>query len=53
LQRYLAGKEREAHVFAAPALGLTFVDAQYPDPSDYAKRITETLQARGTDTLES
>lgn len=49
LQRYLAGREREAHVFAAPALGLTFIDVQYPDPSDYAKRISETLQARDVD----
>jgi tRNA pseudouridine38-40 synthase len=49
LQRYLAGGEREAHVFAAPALGLTFIDVQYPDPSDYAKRITQTLQARDAD----
>jgi tRNA pseudouridine38-40 synthase len=30
LENYLAGKEREAHVFAAPALGLTLVDVKYP-----------------------
>ena len=49
LQNYLEGKEREAQVFAAPALGLTFIDVQYPDPKDYSKRITETLQARDAD----
>ena len=53
LENYLAGKEREAHVFAAPALGLTLVDVKYPEPSEYAKRIAETLQVRDTDTLES
>jgi tRNA pseudouridine38-40 synthase len=53
LENYLAGKEREAHVFAAPALGLTLVDVKYPAPSEYAKRIAETLQVRDTDTLES
>lgn len=49
LENYLAGKEREAHVFAAPALGLTLVDVKYPDPSEYAKRIAETLQVRDSD----
>jgi tRNA pseudouridine38-40 synthase len=53
LENYLAGREREAHVFAAPALGLTLVDVKYPDASEYAKRIAETLQVRDTDTLES
>jgi tRNA pseudouridine38-40 synthase len=53
LENYLAGKEREAHVFAAPALGLTLVDVKYPAPDEYAKRIAETLQVRDTDTLES
>ena len=53
LENYLAGKEREAHVFAAPALGLTLVDVKYPGPDEYAKRIAETLQVRDTDTLES
>jgi tRNA pseudouridine38-40 synthase len=53
LENYLAGREREAHVFAAPALGLTLVDVKYPEPSEYAKRIAETLQVRDTDTLES
>jgi tRNA pseudouridine38-40 synthase len=53
LESYLAGREREAHVFAAPALGLTLVDVKYPEPSEYAKRIAETLQVRDTDTLES
>ena len=52
LENYLAGREREAHVFAAPALGLTLVDVKYPDASEYAKRIAETLQVRDTDTLE-
>jgi tRNA pseudouridine38-40 synthase len=49
LENYLAGKEREAHVFAAPALGLTLVDVKYPDASEYAKRIAETLQVRDSD----
>ena len=49
LENYLAGKEREAHVFAAPAWGLTLVDVKYPEPGDYAKRIAETLQARDSD----
>jgi tRNA pseudouridine38-40 synthase len=49
LENYLAGKEREAHVFAAPALGLTLVDVKYPEPSEYAKRIAETLQVRDSD----
>ena len=49
LENYLAGKEREAHVFAAPALGLTLVDVKYPDPAEYAKRIAETLQVRESD----
>jgi tRNA pseudouridine38-40 synthase len=49
LENYLAGREREAHVFAAPALGLTLVDVKYPAPSEYAKRIEETLQVRGSD----
>jgi tRNA pseudouridine38-40 synthase len=49
LENYLAGKEREAHVFAAPAMGLTLVDVKYPDPSEYAKRIAETLQVRDSD----
>ena len=49
LENYLAGKEREAHVFAAPALGLTLVDVKYPPPSDYTKRIAETLQVRDSD----
>jgi tRNA pseudouridine38-40 synthase len=53
LENYLAGKEREAHVFAAPALGLTLVDVKYPELDEYAKRIAETLQVRDTDTLES
>jgi tRNA pseudouridine38-40 synthase len=53
LENYLAGREREAHVFAAPALGLTLVEVKYPDASEYAKRIAETLQVRDTDTLES
>jgi tRNA pseudouridine38-40 synthase len=53
LENYLAGREREAHVFAAPALGLTMVDVNYPDASEYANRIGETLQVRDTDTLES
>ncbi len=53
LENYLAGKEREAHVFAAPALGLTLVDVKYPESSEYSNRIAETLQVRGTDTLES
>ncbi|NBO26055.1 MAG: tRNA pseudouridine(38-40) synthase TruA [Actinobacteria bacterium] len=53
LEDYLAGKEREAHVFAAPALGLTLVDVKYPAPSEYTKRIAETLQVRDSDTLES
>jgi tRNA pseudouridine38-40 synthase len=49
LENYLAGKEREAHVFAAPALGLTLVDVKYPAPDEYAKRIAETLQVRDSD----
>jgi len=49
LENYLAGREREAHVFAAPALGLTLVDVKYPDASQYAKRIAETLQVRDSD----
>jgi len=49
LENYLAGKEREAHVFAAPALGLTLVDVKYPDPAQYATRIAETLQVRESD----
>jgi len=49
LENYLAGREREAHVFAAPALGLTLVDVKYPDASEYAKRIAETLQVRDSD----
>ena len=49
LENYLAGKEREAHVFAAPALGLTLVEVKYPEPSEYAKRIAETLQVRDSD----
>jgi tRNA pseudouridine38-40 synthase len=49
LENYLAGKEREAHVFAAPALGLTLVDVKYPEPSEYAKRIAETLHVRDSD----
>jgi tRNA pseudouridine38-40 synthase len=49
LENYLAGKEREAHVFAAPALGLTLVDVKYPDPAEYAQRIAETLQVRDSD----
>ena len=49
LENYSAGKEREAHVFAAPAWGLTLVDVKYPEPGDYAKRIAETLQARDSD----
>jgi tRNA pseudouridine38-40 synthase len=49
LENYLAGKEREAHVFAAPALGLTLVDVKYPEQSEYAKRISETLQVRDSD----
>jgi tRNA pseudouridine38-40 synthase len=49
LENYLAGKEREAHVFAAPALGLTLVDVEYPAPSEYAQRIAETLQVRDSD----
>jgi tRNA pseudouridine38-40 synthase len=49
LENYLAGKEREAHVFAAPALGLTLVDVKYPDPAEYATRIAETLQVRESD----
>jgi len=49
LENYLDGKEREAHVFAAPALGLTLVDVKYPDASQYAKRIAETLQVRDSD----
>jgi tRNA pseudouridine38-40 synthase len=49
LENYLAGKEREAHVFAAPALGLTLVDVKYPAPAEYAKRIAETLQVRDSD----
>lgn len=49
LENYLAGKEREAHVFAAPALGLTLVDVKYPVPEEYAKRIAETLQVRDSD----
>jgi tRNA pseudouridine38-40 synthase len=49
LENYLAGKEREAHVFAAPALGLTLVDVKYPEPREYAKRISETLQVRDSD----
>jgi len=49
LENYLAGREREAHVFAAPALGLTLVDVKYPAPSEYAKRIEETLQVRDSD----
>jgi len=49
LENYLAGREREAHVFAAPALGLTLVDVKYPAPSEYAKRIQETLQVRDSD----
>jgi tRNA pseudouridine38-40 synthase len=49
LENYLAGKEREAHVFAAPALGLTLVDVKYPTPDEYAKRIAETLQVRDSD----
>jgi len=53
LEDYLAGREREAHVFAAPALGLTLVDVKYPAPSEYTKRIAETLQVRDSDTLES
>ena len=53
LENYLAGREREAHVFAAPALGLTLVDVKYPAPSEYTKRIAETLQVRDSDTLES
>jgi len=53
LEDYLAGKEREAHVFAAPALGLTLVDVKYPEPEEYSKRIAETLQVRDSDTLES
>jgi len=53
LEDYLAGKEREAHVFAAPALGLTLVDVKYPEPEEYSKRVAETLQVRDSDTLES
>jgi tRNA pseudouridine38-40 synthase len=53
LENYLAGRERDAHVFAAPALGLTLVDVKYPAPSEYTKRIAETLQVRDSDTLES
>jgi tRNA pseudouridine38-40 synthase len=49
LENYLAGKEREAHVFAAPALGLTLVDVKYPDPAEYATRIAETLRVRESD----
>jgi tRNA pseudouridine38-40 synthase len=49
LENYLAGREREAHVFAAPALGLTLVDVKYPDASEYSKRIAETLQVRDSD----
>ena len=49
LENYLAGQEREARVFAAPALGLTLVDVKYPDASEYAKRIAETLQVRDSD----
>jgi len=49
LEDYLAGREREAHVFAAPALGLTLVDVKYPAPSEYSKRIAETLQVRDSD----
>jgi tRNA pseudouridine38-40 synthase len=49
LEDYLAGKEREAHVFAAPALGLTLVDVKYPEPEEYSKRIEETLQVRDSD----
>jgi len=49
LENYLAGKEREAHVFAAPALGLTLVDVKYPAPSEYTKRIAETFQVRDSD----
>ena len=49
LEDYLAGREREAHVFAAPALGLTLVDVKYPAPSEYTKRIAETLQIRDSD----
>jgi tRNA pseudouridine38-40 synthase len=49
LENYLAGREREAHVFAAPALGLTLVDVKYPDASEYANRIAETLQVRDSD----
>ncbi len=49
LENYLAGKEREAQVFAAPPHALTFIDVQYPDASQYSKRITETLQARNAD----
>jgi tRNA pseudouridine38-40 synthase len=49
LENYLAGREREAHVFAAPALGITLVDVKYPDASEYAKRIAETLQVRDSD----
>lgn len=49
LENYLAGKEREAHVFAAPALGLTLVDVEYPEATEYSKRIAETLQVRDSD----
>lgn len=49
LSRYLAGKERQAQVFAVPAIGLTFIDVQYPQPSKYSNRIIETLQARDAD----
>ena len=49
LARYLAGKEREAQVFAVPSIGLTFIDVQYPEPSEYSKRIIETLQSRDAD----
>ena len=49
LSDYLDGKARRAEVFAAPSLGLTFESVEYPNPDEYAKRISETLQVRPTD----
>ena len=46
LQEYLEGKERRPEVFAAPALGLTFMSVEYPSEEQFLDRINETLNMR-------